>query len=212
NVLLHIASTLLLFAILKRTTQNFWNSAIVTALFAVHPLRVESVAWVSERKDVLCALFFFLALWFYVRWTESRDKGHYIASLVMFALGITAKGMIVTLPFVLILVDYWPLKRFDIKRNVVEKIPFFLVMIPGIAATLHTQLEVNAIASTSRVSPAAAAANAVLSYVAYIGKIFWPSHLAIPYPLRLILVRAQVFAGVAVLLAITAVVWLLRKR
>jgi len=212
NVLLHIASTLLLFFFLRRTTKMLWRSAFVAALFAVHPLRVESVAWVAERKDVLCALFFFLAIWFYARWAESQNRGHYIASVAMFAIGLTAKGMLITLPFVLLLIDYWPLNRFELKRSVIEKIPFFVVLIPGLATTFLTQKKINAIASSEHVSLAASMANAVLSYVAYIGKMFWPSNLAIPYPLRLVIAPSQVFLGAAVLLAITAIVWAARKR
>jgi protein O-mannosyl-transferase len=212
NVLLHIASTLLLFFFLRRTTQMLWRSAIAAALFAVHPLRVESVAWVAERKDVLCALFFFLAIWFYARWAESRNRGHYIASVAMFAIGLTAKGMLITLPFVLMLIDYWPLNRFELKRSIMEKIPFFIVLIPGLATTFLTQKKINAIASSEHVSLAASMANAVLSYVAYLGKMFWPSKLAIPYPLRLVIAPSQVFLGAIVLLAITAIAWAARKR
>src|SRR3954447_572447 len=212
NVLLHIASSLLLFFFLRRTTKQLWPSAIAAAIFALHPLRVESVAWIAERKDVLCALFFFLAIWFYARWTESRDRGYYIASVAMFVIGITAKGMIITLPFVLILLDYWPLNRFDLKRNVIEKIPFFIVLIPGIYMTLWTQRKMATIAAGSYMSPALMASNAVLSYVAYLGKMFWPSHLAIPYPLRLVISRSDVFLAALLLLAITVIVWMLRKR
>jgi tetratricopeptide (TPR) repeat protein len=212
NVLLHIASTLLLFFFLRRTTNMLWRSAFVAALFAVHPLRVESVAWVAERKDVLCALFFFLAIWFYARWAESRNRGHYIASVAMFAIGLTAKGMLITLPFVLLLIDYWPLHRFELKRSIIEKIPFFVVLIPGLATTFLTQKKINAIASSEHVSLAASVANAVLSYIAYIGKMLWPTSLAIPYPLRLVIAPSKVFLGAALLLAITAVVWAARKR
>jgi Tfp pilus assembly protein PilF len=209
NVLLHIASTLLLFFFLRRTTKQLWPSAIAAALFAVHPLRVESVAWVAERKDVLCALFFFLAIWFYARWAESNDRGYYIASVAMFAIGLMAKGMLVTLPFVLFLIDYWPLnRRFSIK----DKIPFFVVLLPGLATTFMTQRSINAIASEEHVSRLASAANAVLSYVAYIGKMFWPADLVVPYPLRLVIAPSKVFLALVVLLAITAIVWLMRKR
>ncbi len=212
NVALHIASTLLLFFFLFRTTKFLWRSAAAAALFAVHPLRVESVAWVSERKDVLCALFFFLAIWFYARWVESRKRGPYVAAVAMFAAGLMAKGMIVTLPFVLILLDYWPLNRFDLKRSVIEKIPFFLVLIPGLGTTFLTQQKIEAIASTQLVSPAARIANAVISYVAYIGKMLWPLHLANPYPLRTVLSTSDVFFCALLLLAVTAIAWAMRKR
>ncbi len=212
NVALHIASTLILLFLLRLTTGDFWRSSAVAALFAVHPLRVESVAWIAERKDVLCALFFLLSLFYYARWTKESSRSAYIASLAMFALGLMSKGMIVTLPFVLLLLDYWPLNRFDLKRGLIEKIPFFLLMIPGIVMTWVAQAHVHALAKIELVSPAARAANAVLSYVAYIGKMLWPSGLAIPYPLRLVLVRADVFEGTVVLVIITALVWLARTR
>ena len=248
NVLLHIASTLLLFLFLRRTTGMLWRSATVAALWAVHPLRVESVAWVSERKDVLCALFFFLSIWFYAKWSQSQKRGHYIASVAMFAIGLTAKGMLVTLPFVLILLDYWPLRRYSMPSEVeasttaprtdsphsaherprsaarfdgpstslgtllIEKIPFFVILIPGLATTFLTQKKIEAMATTDLVSPAARVANAVLSYVAYIGKTFWPSHLANPYPLRTVLSTTAVFLGAVLLMAITAIAWMMRKR
>jgi tetratricopeptide (TPR) repeat protein len=226
NVLLHIASSLLLFFFLRRTTHSLWRSATVAALFAVHPLRVESVAWVAERKDVLCALFFFLAILCYARWCStdtpacavdaptrvSVPHGAYIASVAMFALGLLAKGMIITLPFVLLLIDYWPLNRFEWKRGLVEKIPFFILLIPGVAITFVAQAKIKALARIDLVSPAARIANAVLSYVAYIGKMFWPANLAIPYPLRVVIAPSRVFIGAIVLLAITTVVWMMRKR
>jgi len=212
NVLLHIASTLIVLFLLRLATGKFWRSAAVAALFAVHPLRVESVAWIAERKDVLCALFFLLAMLFYVRWTKESSRSAYIAALLMFALGLMSKGMIVTLPFVLLLLDFWPLGRFQLKRGLLEKIPFFVLMIPGIVMTWAAQVHVHALAQMEFVSPAARVANAVLSYVAYIGKMLWPSALAIPYPLRVVLVRTDVFAGAVVLVAITAVAWFARKR
>ncbi|HJW93425.1 MAG TPA: glycosyltransferase family 39 protein [Thermoanaerobaculia bacterium] len=209
NVLLHIASSLLLFFFLRRTTKQLWPSAIAAAIFALHPLRVESVAWVAERKDVLCALFFFLAIWFYARWTESKDRGYYIASVAMFAIGLTAKGMIVTLPFVLLLIDYWPLQR---GLHIKEKIPFFVVLVPGIATMFLTQRSINAIASEQHVSRLASMANAVLSYVAYIGKMLWPVDLVVPYPLRLVIAPSKVFLALVLLIAITLVAWSMRKR
>jgi tetratricopeptide (TPR) repeat protein len=212
NVLLHIASTLLLFLFLRRTTGCFSRSAVAAAIFGLHPLRVESVAWVAERKDVLSGLFFFLTLLLYARWTESRSRRLYVAALATFAIGLTAKGMLVTLPFVLLLIDYWPLNRYDLKRGIVEKIPFFVILIPGLALTFLTQKKIEAIAATELVSPAARIANAVLSYLAYIGKIFWPSHLAIPYPLRIVLSRSDVAVGAVILIAITIVAWLFRAR
>jgi protein O-mannosyl-transferase len=212
NVLLHIASTLLLFFMLRNTTGLVWRSAFVAALFAVHPLRVESVAWVAERKDVLSGLFFFLTIFFYARWAQTRARGAYIASLLMLIVGLCAKQMLITVPFLLIVLDSWPLRRFDLKRNVLEKIPFFLTLIPGLIAMFATQRAIGAIAKSEYVSPAARLANAILSYVAYLGKIVWPSRLAIPYPLRTVISTTDVLLGAIVLVALTAAAWAVRKR
>ncbi len=212
NVTLHIASTLLLFFFLFRTTKFLWRSATAAAIFAVHPLRVESVAWVSERKDVLCALFFFLAIWFYAHWAESKNRSAYIASLAMFAIGLMAKGMLITLPFVLILIDYWPLNRFDLKRSVLEKIPFFLVLIPGLGTTFLTQKKIKAIASAELFPLPERIANAVISYLAYFGKMLLPVNQAIPYPARTVVSPTDTFLCAIALLSMSAIAWGTRKR
>src|SRR5213595_942690 len=111
NVLLHTIAVLLLFFVLKQMTGAFWPSAFVAAVFAIHPLHVESVAWVSERKDVLSAVFFMLTLGAYVRYTRKPSVGRYLSIAFLFALGLMSKPMLVTLPFVLLLLDYWPLGR-----------------------------------------------------------------------------------------------------
>jgi 4-amino-4-deoxy-L-arabinose transferase-like glycosyltransferase len=111
NLLLHLADTLLLFAVLKRMTGAPWRSAFVAALFAVHPLHVESVAWVAERKDVLSTLFWILTIWAYLRYVERPALKRYLLVVFALALGLMAKPMLVTLPFVLLLLDYWPLRR-----------------------------------------------------------------------------------------------------
>ena len=111
NVLFHLANSILLFLLLQRLTKETWPSAMVAALFALHPLHVESVAWVSERKDVLSALFWILSMWSYSSWAEENRPRFYILSTILFAFGLMAKSMLVTLPFVLLLLDYWPLQR-----------------------------------------------------------------------------------------------------
>ena len=112
NVVLHTIAVVLLFLVLQQMTGAIWQSAFVAALFAIHPLHVESVAWISERKDVLSAVFFMLTLGAYVRYVRSRSIGRYLTMSILFALGLMSKPMLVTVPFVLLLLDYWPLKTF----------------------------------------------------------------------------------------------------
>ncbi len=119
NVMLHTASTVLLFLVLRRMTGATWRSAWVAAVFGVHPLHVESVAWVTERKDVLSGLFWMLAMWGYVRYVERPTRGRYAAVVGWYAMGLMAKPMVVTLPFVLLLLDYWPLGRTRWRPSVV---------------------------------------------------------------------------------------------
>src|SRR5271157_2887940 len=143
NVLLHLANSMLLFLLLQRMTKARWPSALAAALFALHPLHVESVAWISERKDVLSTLFWILSVGAYVRYVEEsavkrpKSKTFYIGSVVLFALGLMAKPMLVTLPFILLLLDYWPLQRRQtpIAGLFVEKIPFFILAAASCAVT-----------------------------------------------------------------------------
>jgi tetratricopeptide (TPR) repeat protein len=236
----HIANTLLLFLLLRRMTGALWRSALVAALFALHPLHVESVAWVSERKDVLSAWFFLLTLWAYARYAETeslkskvqgpkseagglesetrnpRTEGNpksearnpkpeargrwsrfyfrssifYLLSLLLFALGLMSKPMVVTLPFVLLLLDYWPLGRLQLKAQdprrktlfplVLEKLPFFALAALSSVITFMAQRKGGAV-STS-LSLGARIANALVAYVRYIGKLFWPKDLSVLYP------------------------------
>jgi protein O-mannosyl-transferase len=198
NVLLHSVAVVLLFLLLKQMTSAFWQSAFVAALFAIHPLHVESVAWVSERKDVLSAVFFMLTLWAYVRYVRTRSVGRYLAVALFFALGLMSKPMLVTVPFVLLLLDYWPLDRFSGERTplkcgarrphrahsaaalLVEKIPLFAISALSCIATLLVQLyspgAIDQLPLAWRVN------NAAVSYVAYICQMFWPARLAAFYP------------------------------
>lgn len=182
NLLFHALSTLLLFAFLNRATRARWPSAFVAFFFALHPLHAESVAWIAERKDVLSAFFWCLALWAYVRYTERPGLGRYLLVLFLFCCGLLAKPMIVTLPFVLLLLDFWPLRRLpSAKPRVVllEKLPF-LVLSTGIAlATYIVQQGSRAIKAFPLVLRVE---NALVSYMAYIGKTFWPADLAVFYP------------------------------
>lgn len=196
NLFWHISTTLLLFLTLKRTTARIWPSAFVAALFAVHPLHVESVAWATERKDVLSAFFWMLTVLAYVRYTEKQIPGRYVQVVISFVLGLLAKPMLVTLPCVLFLLDFWPLRRFGWKEDiatlpvshyskwwkiVVEKVPFFVLAIAGALLTVKAQSVGGSVASLSEISLPARMANAVTSYQWYLLKTFWPSGLAVFY-------------------------------
>jgi tetratricopeptide (TPR) repeat protein len=249
----HAANTLLLFLLLRRMTGALWRSVIVAALFALHPLHVESVAWISERKDVLSAFFFLLTLGAYARYAECRMQnaecgmqqpdagsthrvslfryhvsrftpvpaaGWYLLALLFFSLGLMSKPMLVTLPFVLLLLDFWPLQRFrpsplgprssPLWRLLAEKAPFFLLAAASSVVTFIAQRKGGAV-STS-LSLGARVANAVVSYIRYIGKMFWPRDLSILYPHPGHWPAWEVAASVVLLVAICAVVILLARR
>jgi len=224
NVLLHAASAVLLFLVLLRMTGDFWPTAWVAAIFAIHPLHVESVAWVAERRDVLSGLFFMLTLGAYTLYAERPSLARYLAVAGFLALGLMAKPMLVTVPFLLLLLDYWPLGRFRqvsgestraasgsgfgrlpvAARLVVEKIPLIvLAAVDGkIAMSFHLPD-----ASGSPVAPLSLAtrlANAVVSYAVYLGKSFYPIDLAPSYPFRTDLPIAWVAGSLLLLVAITA--------
>lgn len=189
NLLLHTASTVLLFWLLSKMTGAIWPSAFVAMAFGIHPLRVESVAWASERKDVLSMLFFLLTIAVYLYYIKRPGVLRYSLVMVCFALGLMAKPMLVTLPIVLVLLDIWPLERTQtisrqaIRKSILylitEKIPMLLLVIASCAVTYTVQKtggSVNAISLQTRIL------NALSSYIAYLGKIFWPRNLAVLYP------------------------------
>ena len=285
SLLLHMANTLLLFLALQAMTGARWRSALVAALFALHPLHVESVAWVSERKDVLSAFFFMLTLWAYGRYVEGRrkkeecrkqmaedrrqkteDRGQqhatpntprsavpssafevppsppaalshlpsslfYLLSLSFFACGLMSKAMLVTLPFVLLLLDYWPLQRFQpalgqLKSSarkfhpssfilhplLLEKLPFLVLAAASSAVTFAAQQNAGAVRSLEAFSPGFRIANALVAYVRYLGKMIWPASLAAYYPTPNEWPLAWVFGAALLLAALTALcVWQLKR-
>jgi len=198
NLLFHIANALLLFLVLKKMTAAPWRSGFVAALFALHPLHVESVAWVSERKDVLSTFFWMLTMWAYVRYTVRPKFRRYILVLVFFVLGLISKPMLVTLPFILLLMDYWPLDRLKLDcsggkrgmelqkssalRLIWEKVPLFAIAGSISVVTIIATQKVDALPSLNDLPLQARAANALVSYVSYIGKMIWPDDLAVFYP------------------------------
>ncbi|HYN08021.1 MAG TPA: tetratricopeptide repeat protein [Vicinamibacterales bacterium] len=190
NVLMHVFSTLLLFGVITRMTGLPGRAAFVAAIFAVHPLRVESVAWVAERKDVLSTLLWMLALTVYVEYVKKPGRGPYLASLGLFALGLLAKPMVLTLPLVLCLLDVWPLRRitFDtltrgrVTPLLVEKVPFVILSMFGALVTLWAQHGGGAVKSLELFPISQRIGNALVSYVAYLGMFIWPVNLAVFYP------------------------------
>jgi tetratricopeptide (TPR) repeat protein len=238
NVLFHAANTALLFVLLLRLTRALWACAFIAALFAWHPLHVESVAWISERKDVLSTLFALLALLSYTRYAQNltgsqqpgrgglgvspviRHPSHdYWFALLFFALGLMAKPMLVTLPFVLLLLDYWPLQRVTsgkwqvagIFPLVREKIPFFLLTLISCVVTFLAQHSGASVASLKNVSLLYRLENVPVAYAAYLQKIFWPVDLAVIYPLPPKISLFAVAVSVAVLVLISAGIWRARK-
>ena len=184
NLLFHLANTVLLFLVFARMTGTFWRSAAVAALFALHPLHVESVAWVAERKDVLSTFFGLLSLWLYVRYVEAPGAARYLLVLLAFALGLMAKPMLVTLPFVLLLLDYWPLGRptSDWQRLVLEKAPFLVLSAASSVVTVYAQSSGAAIITMESLPLGLRIGNALISYVSYLGQTLWPHALAVYYP------------------------------
>ena len=184
NILWHAATTVLLFLLLRQMTGSLWRSAFIAAIFAIHPLRAESVAWVSERKDVLSAFFFVVTIGAYVRYVRQPSGAGYGVVILSFALGLLAKSMIVTLPFVLLLLDYWPLQRFQPPRQflrlVREKIPFFVL---STASCAVAALAPDLIIRDARQLPLLArTGNALVSYAVYLRQMVFPAGLAIAYP------------------------------
>ncbi len=254
NLLLHIGSVLFLFFFFNRATKSLWPSAFAAALFSLHPLRVESVAWAAERKDVLSMFFGLATLYAYTLYAEKRRLSKYLLSLLLFALGLLAKPMLVTLPFVLLLLDYWPLQRFQKKLNpqkfpdsvnstsikkkdkkrkadsatenrnslplkssgkiwntlLWDKAPFFLLACASSIVTLWAQS--GTVASLQKLPLAERLSNAIISYVSYLAKIFWPVDLAVFYPYDPALPSWQVFGAAFLLLGISiAVLYAFKK-
>lgn len=191
NLLLHVLNTLLLFFILLRSTSCTWQSFIVALLFAIHPLHVESVAWIAERKDVLSTFWGFMALAAYVLYTEKPARRKLMASVFFFAIGLMSKPMLVSLPLIFLLFDYWPLKRIEPgKVNltslyspfVKEKIPFFALSAASCVITLIAQHQANTLLKLAETPIDLRVANAFVSYVSYLFRTLWPFDLAVLYP------------------------------
>jgi len=213
NVLLHSATAVCLFLVLRNLTGSAWRSAFVTAVWAIHPLRAESVAWVSERKDVLSALLFTLTLGAYARYARQTSLPRYLVVVALFIAGLLAKNMLVTLPCVLLLLDYWPLRRLEqcvpLSRLFLEKIPLFLL---SAATCVVPFLGPEESAKVDRLPMLVRVENALVSYVIYLWQTVWPADLAVCYPNPQNLFPIWMVAGAVLLLAnITAVAVFVRK-
>jgi protein O-mannosyl-transferase len=257
SLLLHIGSTVLLYLFLKKTTNNLWSSAFVAFLFALHPLRVESVAWASERKDVLSLFFGMAVLYAYAMYVEKQQLSKYMLCLLLFILALMAKPMLVTLPFILMLLDYWPLKRWqkalqpeknisvqpakrmpltikgkkhetvvsEVKRKeflssansspnagylILEKAPFIVLAIIFSIVTIWAQYK--GMASFQKLPFPERMANALVSYISYLGKSFWPVDLAVFYPYQYSYASWQILGSFFILLSISiAVIYFAKK-
>ncbi len=222
NVALHAANSVLLFVILKRLTKTFWRSAMVAALFAWHPLHVESVAWISERKDVLSTFFWLLAIGAYLKYSAKGGAGRYLLVLLLFALALMAKPMVVTLPFILLLLDWWPLGRFAALRRqappnapgipnragpwqflVVEKVPFFLLAAGSCVLTMIAQYRGRAVESLEHAALFDRLVHIAVSYTWYLDKLIWPSHLTVIYPLQYPFSESQTAYAAVVLILVS---------
>ena len=214
NVLWHAANAVVLMIALWRLTGRLWRSALVAALFSLHPLRVESVAWAAERKDVLCAFFFFCMLWAYSSYSRSpRSWRLYAIVAAMLALALMAKSAAVTAPFLLLLLDYWPLHRKEPWKLLVrEKLPLLAMVLAVCVAAYAGQKQVGAMTVMGTLTFSERLANAVVSYPRYLGKIFWPHPLAVVYPYPHSLTVAAVVASILLLAAITAAVLRFRRQ
>jgi len=218
NLLIHTISSLLLLLLLSRMTGSLWRSAFVAGMFALHPLHVESVAWIAERKDVLSGLFCFITLLLYFEYVKTAKPALYMVSLLSFIIGLMSKPMLVTLPFVMLLLDAWPLDRFrhDPAENrpglpgnilaqlVREKIPFIICTLASCVITWYAQLKEGAVSTLQVISLGNRVENAALSYVKYIFKTFLPLDLAVYYPLPASFPLWQVAASLLLLVILSA--------
>ncbi len=220
NVLLHTVAVVLLFLVLQQMTGALWKSAFVAAVFAIHPLHVESVAWVAERKDVLSGVFFMLTLLAYVHYARAPSTWRYVIVAFLFALGLMSKPMLVTVPFVLLLLDYWPFRRIADQRSrpghqllslLVEKIPLIALSAVSSAVTFFAQR--GALGWTDQLPMLARINNALVTYVIYVRQMFWPANLAVFYPHpENRLSPWEISLALTVLIGITMAAVILRKK
>ena len=225
SLLLHIGAVIFLFLFLNKTTGHIWSAAFAAAFFALHPLRVESVAWASERKDVLSMFFGMATLYTYAFYAENHKASRYFLCLILFTLALMSKPMMVTLPFVLLLLDYWPLHRWQkalsdplenrlktVCKIVLEKVPFFLFAIALSLITIWAQKHEGSVASTDILPLATRTGNAIISYTGYLEKIFWPYNLAAFYPYEYSPIIWKMVISLLFLILITTLVFVYIRK
>lgn len=219
NLLLHIGAVIFLFLFLHKTTHNIWSSAFAAAFFALHPLRVESVAYAAERKDVLSMFFGIASIYVYAFYSENSKFSQYLLCLMLFTLALMSKPMLVTLPFVLMLLDYWPLGRWqkamddtagnrfkEVIKLIGEKIPFVGLTIAASILAFWAQKSIHAVISLNALPFLKRITNAMVSYAAYLGKTLWPVNLSLFYPYYSSLPSWKVLTAILVLAVMTLVV------
>ncbi len=235
NIILHLINSALAFAVFRKMTGSFWKSAIVAALFAVHPTHVESVAWIAERKDVLSTMFWLLTMFAYLNYCDMATRRHgdteneiaasprrlfsasYLLTLLLFALGLMAKPMLVTLPFVFLLMDFWSLERLkrlkDLPALLVEKIPFFVLSAVSSYVTILAQRTVGAVETLDYLPLGTRFFNALVAYAKYILTLFYPAKLAVWYPYDRDFPMWQIIGAIVLLVGVTALcLWQIRER
>lgn len=215
NVLLHAANAVLLFLLLQRMTRRFWPSIAVAALFALHPINVESVAWITERKNVLCLLFGLLSLHLYTFYVQRRSKAAFIVAIILFGAALLAKPMLVPLPAAMLLLDFWPLRRLDRTNwwiRAGEKLPFLLLSIGSSVMTMQGPLSSGRAVSFAQLPLSSRLSNALVSYGNYLLQLFWPHDLCVMYPHPQVVEIVKAGLVTVGLLATTFVAWRLRQR
>jgi len=216
SLIIHLLNVLLLLFVLAKMTDRFWPSYMVAALFALHPLNVESVAWVAERKNVLSTTFWLSTMLCYRHYVQRPGTGRYVMLLIVFAFGLMTKPMLVTLPFVLLLLDFWPLGRTDLQtvpgRLIKEKIPLFVMALISAVITIKAAQSVGTIADLARVTLVDRIWNVVLSYALYIRKLCWPFDLAVFYPFPKSFSAFSVSVAALLLGAFSVTAWVRRHR
>jgi protein O-mannosyl-transferase len=236
NVIFHIINSILLFLVLERMTGAIWKCAVVASLFALHPLHVESVAWISERKDLLSTFFWMLTMMGYLWYLQQRNIWRFLLVALFYILGLLSKPMLVTLPFALLLLDFWPLERLvfsrtsDISKHhsnaavqyqgmwpelrilITEKIPLIMLAFISSGMTFYAQQKGGAVVSQGFMSIGIRIANAIISYMAYLGKMFWPFNLAVYYPFPDVIHLLNVILCLLILLFISALTLFTVKR
>jgi tetratricopeptide (TPR) repeat protein len=213
SVIIHAANAVLLLLLLWRLTGSVYRGGFVAALFALHPLRVESVAWIAERKDVLSGFFCLLCLLLYVRYVDRPSRLRYLAVVAVFSAALMSKPMAVTLPVAMLLLDYWPLHRpASWGKLFVEKLPLFLLSAVVSALTLAGQQEMGALASLDAIPLWSRVGNAIVAYAEYLAQTAWPHDLAIFYPFPAQVFLSRVLPALALLIAISVLAFLQRRR